>query len=66
MKNLFLVWRLSVCMCASLAPEWFGELYSHLVFKILSISGQKVMNLNIPTQNIGAIQMAPKHKMVIW
>jgi hypothetical protein len=46
---------LYVWMCASLAPEWFVELYTYLVFRSSSIVDWCPVNLNIP-----ALQMGPK------
>jgi hypothetical protein len=48
----------SVCMYGCM-PEELDRFYS--VFKSLSTISQRRMNMNIPAQNIGAIQMGPRN-----
>jgi hypothetical protein len=56
-KEWFLECLLSgVCICLSLAPEWFDEFDLYSVFKSLSFTGRCSVNVNILASKLGALQ----------
>jgi hypothetical protein len=50
----------TVYVCASLAPEWLKVFFSYSVFKSLSLTGQCLVNMDIPAPKTEALQMSPK------
>jgi hypothetical protein len=55
-----------VCMCPSLAPERLDGFYSYSVVKSLSVRGQRLVNLNVISTKIGALQMPHFPKLPIF
>jgi hypothetical protein len=56
-----------VIMCVSMdmvspAPELFERFYSYSLFKSSSVKGQCPVNMNIPAQKTGTIQMDQKEQ----